>query len=483
MSKNKKSPKEKKNSVHLPEDKFHLFIALALYLIAITVQLWNLRYVSAPMTDEGDYLYASKLISEGYLPYKDFYVGHPPLGMFIISLFFYIFGIHLHPFRLIYTLLIESIIFPIFYLVKKRANSVFPAVFASVLFITFVEFQQVDARFYAHRQSALFLASWGLLLYFNSEKKIIHFLGGFLLSLGCSITFAYGFIYAPLIIGIFIAHRRENLFSTDKMFIAGLITGILPVLFIFFFPGAWECLVTYNSAYRPVGFPFKKKLYDFIVVFKASPWLFILGYTCSILPYNKLSLSLSFANFIGLLLTVLLPKSFYPHYYAILGPTLSISSGLIVARLISNIKIKKLVKFVIIILILYCYFFQFRPYLSKIFFYQKNEAYYELISELQKYKGKTLLTIQPNYALDSGLDITFYRYVVAPRFLYALEYPHFLSLVKYDEMINKKADLILWEYRINFCADPKTKEYIIKNFIPVWGNDEGVILLNPAKKE
>ena len=51
----------------------------ALVALNLAVQNFNLGRAVIPGLDEGIYLYAAKLITQGSLPYRDFFLSHPPL--------------------------------------------------------------------------------------------------------------------------------------------------------------------------------------------------------------------------------------------------------------------------------------------------------------------------------------------------------------------------------------------------------------------
>ena len=44
------------------------------------------------VSDENTYIYMAKAITEGQMPYKDFFYAHPPLHIFLLSIFYMIFG-------------------------------------------------------------------------------------------------------------------------------------------------------------------------------------------------------------------------------------------------------------------------------------------------------------------------------------------------------------------------------------------------------
>jgi hypothetical protein len=66
------------------------------------------------LSDENNYLYLGKLVSEGQIPYKDFFYAHPPLQLYIFALIFKVFGynfIILKSVALVSTILTAILIF------------------------------------------------------------------------------------------------------------------------------------------------------------------------------------------------------------------------------------------------------------------------------------------------------------------------------------------------------------------------------------
>ena len=61
---------------------YYIFIAvIVLFLIVVSKGLTNPQ-----PGDENVYYYMGKLISEGKVPYRDFFLAHPPLHIYIIAL-------------------------------------------------------------------------------------------------------------------------------------------------------------------------------------------------------------------------------------------------------------------------------------------------------------------------------------------------------------------------------------------------------------
>ncbi|MCM8766348.1 MAG: glycosyltransferase family 39 protein, partial [Candidatus Omnitrophica bacterium] len=215
------------------------------------MQLFNLRYVAAPYTDEGIYLYSAKLITQGYLPYRDFILTHPPLAIFLIALFFKFWDERLFLLRIFYALFIQTAIFPLFILVKKNTKSIWAALTAVALFSTFVEFMHHDARFFALRQCEAVIFIYALFIFFLFESNFSQFFAGFLLGTGISLTFAHILIVIPFFIGMFLWQKknRENFFIY-RHFLYGFSLSLLFLILVFIIPRAWDCLIKFQLS-RP----------------------------------------------------------------------------------------------------------------------------------------------------------------------------------------------------------------------------------------
>ena len=105
-----------------------LFIVLSFFLI----ELKGLNHYS--LGDENSYIYMGKLMSEGVIPYRDFFYAHPILHVFIASIIFKLFGFKLFLFKLIPLLSAIIATFFLFKLIKEKYGDI-EALFAVLLFL------------------------------------------------------------------------------------------------------------------------------------------------------------------------------------------------------------------------------------------------------------------------------------------------------------------------------------------------------------
>ncbi|MBI2660515.1 glycosyltransferase family 39 protein [Candidatus Woesearchaeota archaeon] len=84
--------------------------------------------------DENVYYYMGKLVSEGKIPYKDFFLAHPPLQIYMIASVYKIFGFSIIALKLIPLLSTLITAFCIFKIAQKFGNM--EAITASLLFLS-----------------------------------------------------------------------------------------------------------------------------------------------------------------------------------------------------------------------------------------------------------------------------------------------------------------------------------------------------------
>ncbi|HWS82834.1 MAG TPA: hypothetical protein VN207_01095 [Ktedonobacteraceae bacterium] len=115
-------------------------MAFLLFLGNVVIQSWGLRTQVRPGTDEGAYLYQAKLITQGYLPYKDFAMtSHVPFLMYLNAFVLKICNFDMFTYHLIYIAWVFFTVFPLFYTVLYFTRSRVASMFSIVLFSTFAE--------------------------------------------------------------------------------------------------------------------------------------------------------------------------------------------------------------------------------------------------------------------------------------------------------------------------------------------------------
>lgn len=107
--------------------------ALLLVFIIIFIFITFKGLKTAQPGDENVYYYMGKLISEGKLPYKDFFLAHPPSQIYLVALIYKIFGFNIVALKLIP--LISTIVTALFIFKIAQKFGNIEAVAASLLFL------------------------------------------------------------------------------------------------------------------------------------------------------------------------------------------------------------------------------------------------------------------------------------------------------------------------------------------------------------
>src|SRR5687767_3259686 len=103
----------------MPKFGADFLIVLAVFLINLIIQNWNLGNHVLPGSDEGVYLYSARLLGQGYIPYKDFFLAHPPYLLYLVNFLMWVSGFNMDVFRFLLTVLVFSTLFPIYYIILK----------------------------------------------------------------------------------------------------------------------------------------------------------------------------------------------------------------------------------------------------------------------------------------------------------------------------------------------------------------------------
>jgi len=203
--------------------------------------------------DEGNYLYQAWRMTEGEIPYKDFYVPEGPLFLFTGYLIFKVFGplvIWARMFSAVATLLTGYLIF----LIGRRiyGYGVGLAGLVSYLILPVVYFQ---ARLYRSDAYAVFFSTLGLFLFIKAwqdKRKLFFVCSGifYALSLGYKLFAVFGL--AALVMFIIYQAVTERKFSVISQAFVPFISGfsaVAAVILIIIYrmsPSFLTCVVVYH---------------------------------------------------------------------------------------------------------------------------------------------------------------------------------------------------------------------------------------------
>lgn len=388
-----------------------ILLPTTIFSVNLFIQNYNLGQLVNVFTDEGVYLYSAKLLTDGLIPYKDFFLGQPFYILIVpaILLLFSVFNINI--FHFLYTIWFFSIIFPLYFIIVKLTNNRLAAILALILFSTYQELVQWGTHQLDLRQTALPLLTIALFfIYVKPKLKIAAiFLAFFALSIVTNLLLSI-YLILLLMLGDFILGKKSifKLLKEYRIFI--LIFGIITTLcygILFLIPGSFDNFILYQLN-RPF-LSYDTRL-DWLRDGLISNWpIFLFGFLGSFIV-NKNVKFLGIFNIIGGLTIVFVGSNFYVHYLTILAVSLTISSAVAISYF-AHVNLK----FALVILIFLGIFQTSFDNLKYQLIDKKTPEFFTAISIIKKFPGP-LFTFEPIYDLYSRKSLTFHYNVADMRY-------------------------------------------------------------------
>ena len=440
-------------------------IAFLLFLGNVVLQSWTLKTQARPDTDEGVYLYQAKLITQGYLPYKDFAMtNHVPFLMYLNALVLKLCDFDMVTYHRIYVIWVFLTIFPLFYTVLYFTRSRVASILSCVFFSTFTELVQWDAHFFAIRQASLPLFACFIYFFFVKKKaKLSHIflalfsfclITNFIISLAFVITvFAYGCT----------KHRRSRGQWAKKyawtswvfVLLTGTYFGLIALI-----PGSiHNFLITQNR----ISFDLQKV--GAVKDMMPSNWPIFLFGALGIFFFLEEFFLLSLLSYFTLIITVFVNGSFYSHYVTPIAVPFAIMGGIFLHKLLLLVslnerKIAVVRKLALVGLIFFALYQTVYSSLSQALVFDTTPDFFRTVHVLEQ-APEPLFTLQPIYALYAQKDLVMYYNTADMRVLSATGTN--LSDEQYHDII-EKSNTVLLESFANQMLPPEIKEEIFQNF-------------------
>lgn len=439
--------------------KLDFFVILVLFLINLALHLYSLGKIVYPIVDEGVYLYSAKLIAEGLIPYKDFFLAHPLWLLLPVSFIFTITNFDLNIFHIIYTTWSFSLVFPLYFISLKLTKSRFAAILSIILLSTFTEFVIADTRFFAFRQASQPLLAWSLYLIFVKRLKwagII--LGIFAITLIQNLFLSICFIFSLIV------YRHKNMGSLCLLFFLIILMGYLIILII---PGALSNIIIYQME-RPFV-PYQTRLDSLINTTLPNSFPIILTGLGGSVVALFLKKPVGLFNILGLFSTVFISSSYYPHYMTILSSGLTISAAILISFFNRNFLSRVTLTLIIISLIYVSSFSNLKYHLID----NKTPQFFKAV-EVLKTAPSPLFSFEPIYALYAKKDLTFHYHVADMRSLAVLNKS--LTDEEYFNVLNMSNTVLLEPFALS-RIHPNVLKYINSNFRIVYEDSMHTVLI------
>lgn len=200
-----------------------LFYCLSAFVALIFVAIVFKGLTTAQPGDENAYYYMGRLVNEGKLPYKDFFLAHPPLHVYLISSVYGVFGFSVIALKFIPLLSTLISAFLIFEISRKKFGNA-EAILSFVLFLFSYTIMFNSVFSFGIGLATMFLVI-GLYFLFIKEK---YFVSGIFFGLA-SITRLLALVPIFVILAVMLLLHKKNFLALSS----GFLIVFLPVNGIF----------------------------------------------------------------------------------------------------------------------------------------------------------------------------------------------------------------------------------------------------------
>lgn len=418
-------------------------IEIALFVIVLISLVLNSLNIHPTFSDDNFYFNVGKKVSEGMVPYKDFFFAHPPLQIYILAAIFKIFGSS-YLIAKLYSLLISALCIPIIFLITKELSgekTAFIAAFAFLITPTFIAFSSID---YGMWEATLFVL---ISTYFLLKGKPV--LSS--VSFSVAVLFRYfAIFYFPFLLLILYLRNEKKL----KFFLSSFIilSFFFVTLFLVFGQNYFEQTIAYQffskvevssgTQYWEIGL-----FYYFLALISAL-----------ILFIEKDKITFLFASItliVDPIILLVFKLSFY-HYFLISLPfcIMAVSKAVTFRYNVVRVMIP-LILFLSIIYNFQTIDYYVNPNHSENF-YLINDFIEKNTSKDAKIFGEPIVT---NYvSFETG------RGVAGNYFDSYLQHLNFESLDKVIEKLERDKPGIFIEMEVYYLSDPSIRKFVMDDY-------------------
>lgn len=428
-------------------------------IILHTINLGKSVYV---FTDEGVYLHAAKLLGEGLVPYKDFFLAHPPYFLYPTQVILFLTNFNLNFFHFIYIVWFFSAIFPLYFILLKFTKSNLATILSIVLFSTFAELVQWDAHFFALRQASMPLLTFSLYFIFVKQKSKIAgiLLGIFALSLIPNLMIALCLLAA-------LYFSKPWSFKLKSFLITFSLTSTLGYLLIMLIPNGPTNIIAYQMSRTFI--PYATRLEWTKIYLLANNWpIVLLGLAGTIMAIKRCPW-LNVFNILSIITVIFIGPSFYPHYVTSLAIGFTLSSGVLISLFSRSLYQKILIATAVLTSIYLASFNHLKYHLID----NKTPGFFQVVNIL-KQTPEPLFTFEPIYGLYAKRNLTFHYFTSDMRYFR-------VTGTKLDDLeylsILAKSNTVLLEPFASSLLTQKSLQYIENNFILIYQDNEHKIYI------
>ncbi len=201
-----------------------LWLVFALLSMAFfALQATHFRY---SVSDENTYIYMAKAVSGGQLPYKDFFLAHPPLHIMFLALVYAVFGFNLFVLKATSPLLIITAAAFLFKLVRDKAGGKEAVIAASLFYFSYDTLRFSAFSVWIAMSTALIVIS----IFFALNKR--HIVAGAVMAAACLAGLFSVFGAIAVMAYLFVADRK-GLWRFAASFLAVFLAANIVLLLLF----------------------------------------------------------------------------------------------------------------------------------------------------------------------------------------------------------------------------------------------------------
>jgi hypothetical protein len=381
-----------------------------LFVAAFALQSRSIGRVVIQALDEGVYLYAARLIADGLVPYRDFFLSHPPLLIAGAAAGLGLTGFDVPLFSLLYVVWVFSSLFPLYALLRRLSASRAAAAFGGVLLCVSPIFAGFDGRFFALRPASVPFLAWGLAALFGGFPA----LGGLLLaafssSVATNVVLGAGLLAAWTAWG---GPEGDRVARRDAIRAWGAYAAflVLTLAVIAAIPRGLENVFGFQLL-RPRADLGARLASLGTRVLPENAVLLVLGLGGCALATGR-ARAIGFAAAAAFPLVILGPRSYYPHYVSVFAFPFAVTAALAADRLLATGRLRRAILGSLLVVALAAT--SLPPFLATVFA-PPSIRFFRTVAVLGR-SPEPLLAYEPIYALYARRRLTSHYNVADMRF-------------------------------------------------------------------
>ncbi|MBI2574332.1 hypothetical protein HYV82_00410 [Candidatus Woesearchaeota archaeon] len=201
-----------------------LWLVFALLSLAFfALEATHFRY---SVSDENTYIYMAKAVSGGQLPYRDFFLAHPPLNILFLALVYAVFGFNLFVLKATSPLLIILAEAFMFKLVRDKAGGSEAVIAAALFYFSYDVLRFSTFATWISLSVALIVIS----IFFALNKR--HIVAGVIMAAAC-LTGLFSLFGALAVMAYLFVADRKGLVKFAASFLAVFLAANIVLLLLF----------------------------------------------------------------------------------------------------------------------------------------------------------------------------------------------------------------------------------------------------------